>query len=83
MREHPDVFPPDSVHLMFSNIEKIFRFQQTFLEALRLAIPNNRIGEVFIEYVSDFYLNWNVGMSDTDGFYHFPAISFHGLFAVL
>lgn len=52
MKEHPDVFPPESINIIFSNIEKIFRFQQTFLEALRLAIPNSRIGEVFIEYVS-------------------------------
>ena len=42
----------ESVNLIFSNLEKIWRFQQTFLDALRVAVPNNRIGEVFLEYVS-------------------------------
>lgn len=40
--------------LIFSNLEKIWRFQQTFLDALRLAVPSNRIGEVFLEYQSAF-----------------------------
>ena len=52
MKEHPDVFPLESICLIFSNMEQIYRFQQTFLEALRLAIPNGRIGEVFLEFVS-------------------------------
>ncbi|XP_050094333.1 uncharacterized protein LOC126577016 isoform X2 [Anopheles aquasalis] len=54
LREREDIFSVESVNLMFSNLEKIWRFQQTFLDALRLAVPNNRIGEVFLEYQSAF-----------------------------
>lgn len=54
MREHPEVFSMESIFLIFSNLEQIYKFQQTFLEALRLAIPNNRIGEVFLEFQSAF-----------------------------
>uniref|UniRef100_A0A182YLV1 DH domain-containing protein n=1 Tax=Anopheles stephensi TaxID=30069 RepID=A0A182YLV1_ANOST len=54
LREREDVFSVESVNLIFSNLEKIWRFQQTFLDALRLAVPNNRIGEVFLEYQSAF-----------------------------
>lgn len=52
LREREDVFPAESVNIIFSNLEKIWRFQQTFLDALRIAVPANRIGEVFLEYVS-------------------------------
>jgi RhoGEF domain len=54
MKEHPDVFSPESIFLIFSNMEQIYRFQQTFLEAIRLAIPNGRIAEVFLEFQSAF-----------------------------
>ncbi|XP_058123491.1 uncharacterized protein LOC131294650 [Anopheles ziemanni] len=54
LREREDVFSVESVNLIFSNLEKIWRFQQTFLDALRLAVPSNRIGEVFLEYQSAF-----------------------------
>lgn len=54
MREQPDVFSFESIFLIFSNMEQIYRFQQTFLEALRLAIPKGRIAEVFLEYQSAF-----------------------------
>ncbi|XP_053674386.1 uncharacterized protein LOC128724690 [Anopheles nili] len=54
LREREDIFSVESVNLIFSNLEKIWRFQQTFLDALRLAVPNNRIGEVFLEYQSAF-----------------------------
>nr|XP_049463997.1 serine-rich adhesin for platelets isoform X3 [Anopheles coluzzii] len=54
LREREDVFSVESVNLIFSNLEKIWRFQQTFLDALRVAVPNNRIGEVFLEYQSAF-----------------------------
>uniref|UniRef100_A0A1Q3F2U6 Putative invasion-inducing protein n=1 Tax=Culex tarsalis TaxID=7177 RepID=A0A1Q3F2U6_CULTA len=56
LREREDVFPADSVNIVFSNLEKIWRFQQTFLDALRIAVPNNRIGEVFLEYQSAFMI---------------------------
>uniref|UniRef100_A0A182Q4X2 DH domain-containing protein n=1 Tax=Anopheles farauti TaxID=69004 RepID=A0A182Q4X2_9DIPT len=54
LREREDIFSVESVSLIFSNLEKIWRFQQTFLDALRHAVPNNRIGEVFLEYQSAF-----------------------------
>jgi Rho guanine nucleotide exchange factor 4/29 len=54
MKDHPEVFSLESVFLMFSNIEQINRFQQNFLEALRIAIPNGRIGEVFLDFQSAF-----------------------------
>lgn len=54
MREHPDIFSFESIFLIFSNMDQIYRFQQTFLEALRLAIPNGRIAEVFLEFQSAF-----------------------------
>lgn len=57
MREREDIFPVESINIIFSNLEKIWRFQQTFLDALRVAVPNNRIGEVFLEYVSYQYIS--------------------------
>lgn len=35
-------------------MEQIYNFQQTFLEALRIAIPNGKIAEVFLEFQSAF-----------------------------
>lgn len=52
LREHNEIFSTESVNLIFSNLEKIWRFQQTFVEALKQAIANNKIGEVFLEYVN-------------------------------
>lgn len=42
----------DSLTLIFANIEQIWQFQQTFLDALRNGIQQNRIAETFIEFVS-------------------------------
>jgi hypothetical protein len=54
MKSHPDVFTIETMFLIFSNIDQIYRFQQSFLEALRIAIPNNRIAETFLEFQSSF-----------------------------
>lgn len=43
----------DSVALIFANIDQIWQFQQTFLDALRNGIQQNRIAETFIEFVSE------------------------------
>lgn len=51
LRQRPDVFPTESLILIFSNIEKIYRFQQRFLDAMRYGVENNRIVETFLEYV--------------------------------
>lgn len=52
LRQHHTIFPTESLILIFSNIEKIFRFQQKFLDALRYGIDHNKIAEKFLEYVS-------------------------------
>lgn len=52
MRRRPDIFGEDSIQLIFSNIEQIWQFQQTFLTALRHAILIDRVAETFLEYVS-------------------------------
>lgn len=52
LRQHPSVFPTESLILVFSNIEKILRFQQKFLDGLRYGIEHNKIAETFLEFVS-------------------------------
>ena len=54
MKKHPEIFSLESISLIFSNIEEIHDFQQTFLEALRLAVPNGRIAWVFLEFKTTF-----------------------------
>uniref|UniRef100_A0A336KDU4 CSON008918 protein n=1 Tax=Culicoides sonorensis TaxID=179676 RepID=A0A336KDU4_CULSO len=54
MREHTEIFTIESINTIFSNIEKLWSFQQTFLQSLKQSVPNNRIGEVFLEYQSAF-----------------------------
>ncbi len=52
LRQREDIFSIDSLSLIFANIEQIWQFQQTFLDALRNGIQQNRIAETFIEFVS-------------------------------
>lgn len=52
LRQNSNVFPTESLILIFSNIEKIFRFQQKFLDGLRYGIEHNKIAETFLEFVS-------------------------------
>ncbi|KAG4077598.1 hypothetical protein HA402_003025 [Bradysia odoriphaga] len=54
LRQRDDIFSVDSVSLIFANIEQIWQFQQTFLDALRNGIQQNRIAETFIEFQSAF-----------------------------
>lgn len=51
MRRRPDIFGEESIQLIFSNIEQIWQFQQTFLDALRQGILADRVAETFLEYV--------------------------------
>lgn len=52
LRQQTTIFPTESLILIFSNIEKISRFQQKFLEGLRYGIEHNKIAETFLEFVS-------------------------------
>ncbi len=54
MKERPEIFSTESLTLMFSNIEQIYRFQQNFLEALRIAVPKGKIADVFLDFQSAF-----------------------------
>lgn len=76
----------DSLTLIFANIEQIWQFQQTFLDALRNGIQQNRIAETFIEFVSTdsdrqifFYSKFMFHFSA----YMQTAISVYGLFDLL
>lgn len=52
LRQRPDVFGADKLAIIFANIEQIWLFQQGFVQALRLAVHQQRIAETFVEYVS-------------------------------
>lgn len=52
LQQRPDIFSAESLTLIFSNIEKIWNFQQTFLFALHTGIEDNKIAETFLELVS-------------------------------
>lgn len=51
LRQRPEIISVDSLAIIFSNVEQILHFQQGFVNALRLAIIQNRIAETFVEYV--------------------------------
>lgn len=53
LRKHYTIFPTESLILIFSNIEKIFRFQQKFVERLRIGIEHNKVADTFLEFVSE------------------------------
>lgn len=52
MSKRIDIFSPNSIRLIFSNITAIYKFQRKFLEALRLGIEQNQISKVFLKMVS-------------------------------
>lgn len=54
MQELPNYFSHENIFLIFSNLEQICSFQQTFLDALRLAIPKGKIAKIFLEFHSRF-----------------------------
>lgn len=56
MRRRPDIFGEESIQLIFSNIEQIWQFQQTFLDALRQGVMMDRVAETFLEYVRSSYI---------------------------
>lgn len=52
MRKRIDIFTPESILLIFSNIESIWLFQQRFLDSLRKGIETHRIAQVFLNNVN-------------------------------
>lgn len=52
MSKRIDIFSPNSIRLIFSNIQAIYKFQKRFLEALRKGIEQNQISKVFLKMVS-------------------------------
>ncbi|XP_017863820.1 PREDICTED: uncharacterized protein LOC108614282 isoform X4 [Drosophila arizonae] len=54
MSKRIDIFSPNSIRLIFSNITAIYKFQRKFLEALRLGIEQNQISKVFLKMHKGF-----------------------------
>lgn len=56
MRKRIDIFTPESILLIFSNIESIWLFQQRFLDSLRKGIETHRIAQVFLNNCPNFMI---------------------------
>jgi hypothetical protein len=56
IKKEPEVFSEETSALIFSNLQQIYSFQQTFLEALRAAVANERIAEVFLKFQPAFMI---------------------------
>nr|XP_017028757.1 uncharacterized protein LOC108079058 isoform X2 [Drosophila kikkawai] len=54
MSKRIDIFSPNSIQLIFSNITAIYKFQRKFLEALRRGIEQNQIAKVFLKMHKGF-----------------------------
>ncbi|XP_020801738.1 uncharacterized protein LOC110178816 isoform X2 [Drosophila serrata] len=54
MSKRIDIFSPNSIQLIFSNITAIYKFQRKFLEALRRGIDQNQIAKVFLKMHKGF-----------------------------
>ncbi|XP_034483744.1 uncharacterized protein LOC117788912 isoform X2 [Drosophila innubila] len=54
MSKRIDIFSPNSIRLIFSNITAIYKFQRKFLEALRLGIEQNQLSKVFLKMHKGF-----------------------------
>ncbi|XP_039484778.1 uncharacterized protein LOC120447461 isoform X4 [Drosophila santomea] len=54
MSKRIDIFSPNSIRLIFSNITAIYKFQRKFLEALRRGIEQNQIAKVFLKMHKGF-----------------------------
>ncbi|XP_043951252.1 uncharacterized protein LOC108029387 isoform X3 [Drosophila biarmipes] len=54
MSKRIDIFSPNSIRLIFSNIISIYKFQRKFLEALRRGIEQNQIAKVFLNMHKGF-----------------------------
>ncbi|XP_017481911.1 PREDICTED: uncharacterized protein LOC108370962 isoform X1 [Rhagoletis zephyria] len=54
MSKRIDIFSPNSIRLIFSNITAIYKFQRKFLEALRKGIEQNQVAKVFLKMHKGF-----------------------------
>uniref|UniRef100_A0A1A9Z680 DH domain-containing protein n=1 Tax=Glossina pallidipes TaxID=7398 RepID=A0A1A9Z680_GLOPL len=54
MSKRIDIFSPNSIRLIFSNITTIYKFQRKFLEALRKGIEQNQVAKVFLKLHKGF-----------------------------
>ncbi|KAM8710380.1 hypothetical protein ACLKA7_017066 [Drosophila subpalustris] len=54
MSKRIDIFSPNSIRLIFSNITAIYKFQRKFLEALRIGIEQNQLSKVFLKMHKGF-----------------------------
>uniref|UniRef100_A0A1A9WSK7 Uncharacterized protein n=1 Tax=Glossina brevipalpis TaxID=37001 RepID=A0A1A9WSK7_9MUSC len=54
MSKRIDIFSPNSIRLIFSNITAIYKFQRKFLEALRKGIEQNQVAKVFLRMHKGF-----------------------------
>ncbi|XP_075161458.1 rho guanine nucleotide exchange factor 3 isoform X3 [Haematobia irritans] len=54
MSKRIDIFSPNSIRLIFSNITAIYKFQRKFLDALRKGIEQNQVGKIFLKMHKGF-----------------------------
>ncbi|XP_017057863.1 uncharacterized protein LOC108099077 isoform X5 [Drosophila ficusphila] len=54
MSKRIDIFSPNSIRLIFSNITAIYKFQRKFLEALQRGVEQNQIAKVFLKMHKGF-----------------------------
>ncbi|XP_030568388.1 uncharacterized protein LOC115768071 isoform X3 [Drosophila novamexicana] len=54
MSKRIDIFSPNSIRLIFSNITAIYKFQRKFLEALRNGVEQNQVSKVFLKMHKGF-----------------------------
>ncbi|XP_034136464.1 uncharacterized protein LOC117588983 isoform X1 [Drosophila guanche] len=54
MSKRIDIFSPNSIRLIFSNITAIYKFQAKFLDSLRKGIEQNQIAKVFLKMHKGF-----------------------------
>lgn len=53
MNKHTEIFSPNRIRLIFSNISSIFKFQRKFLEAIRKGIEQDQVAKVFLKMVNN------------------------------
>lgn len=59
LRDRPEVFPSNSLDMIFSNLEEVLQFQQSFLESLTHGIKNGQIAQAFLKHQAKFMVYSN------------------------